>query len=428
MSPAMVVPRVPPPPGGDGSGLGTHLSEPVGAMAASSFDAAMQKVWDAGALLLRGAFTLADEVARFDPAAITGGEDGGIGSLWPSMTWLAAMIALGLFFAQLVTVALRGGRGMFRAFSGPAQFGIAIALTGGAIATLLTAADGLTALFLGRLAEDGTFVAVLDAPATAGRFGPDPDLGAIEEGTGPMVLGLAAFFGTIPAGVGLALLMVFRQAAVLVLVATIPITAAALVADTTASIFWRSARWILAAVLVEPVLALVLLAGVTVTAGTEGVAGLLAAVTVLLVALISPVVVFRLLAVVDPATGAGLAARSRGRSAGQVEPVGDGGATESIHVARFTASGPAPAVRVEGSPSTTGELGGTTAHLADGPPAGRSPGSRPPAGTGAPTTAHTGPVAGTRTDPDPGTTPASGPAEPVLSGGGTDDRGRRRER
>ncbi|WP_224390415.1 hypothetical protein [Pseudonocardia sp. ICBG1293] len=396
MSPAALsLPAQPPPPDGDGgSGLGSYLSDPVGSMGASSFDTAMQKVWDAGALLLRGAFTLTDHVARFDPATMLGGSgadaaEGGFVSLWPSMTWLAALIALGLFFQQLISVALRGGRGMFRAFTGPAQFGIAMALTAGAVVTLLTAADGLTTMFLSRLDDAGTFTALLDD----GRFGPDPDLGTVEEETRSMLLGLAAFFGTIPAGVGLALLTVFRQAAVLVLVATIPITAAALVSDSTSGIFWRSARWILAAVLMKPVLALVLLAGVTVTAGADGVAGLLAGTTVLLVSLLSPVMLFRLLAFVDPATGAGEAARSRGRSRAFAEPAGDDGASEAINVARFSSSRvPGPGGHTAAGADTGGELGGSTAH--DRPtgavPALPSPVGRPSAASPAPGTAGTG--------------------------------------
>jgi hypothetical protein len=419
-------PAQPPPPDGDGgSGLGTYLSDPVGSMGASSFDAAMQKVWDAGALLLRGAFTLTDHVARFDPATMVGGsgaDDAGSGfaSLWPSMTWLAALIALGLFFQQLISVALRGGRGMFRAFTGPAQFGIAMALTAGAVVTMLTAADGLTTMFLSRLDDAGTFTALLDD----GRFSPEPDLGAVEEEARSMLLGLAAFFGTIPAGVGLALLTVFRQAAVLVLVATIPITAAALVSDSTSGVFWRSARWILAAVLMKPVLALVLLAGVTVTTGADGVAGLLAGTTVLLVSLLSPVMLFRLLAFVDPATGAGEAARSRGRSRAFAEPAGDDGTSEAINVARFS-SGRAGAAGPGGhhgfGADTGGELGGSTAHdrTAGAPPAHASPALGSP-GHGAATVEDRG-TGGDRA----GATPAT-PAVPTgKSGSGR--RARRRD-
>jgi predicted lipid-binding transport protein (Tim44 family) len=111
----------------------------------------MQKVWDAGVWVLRAGFELADQVSWIDPSTITGkteqrpnspnpatavdaataGADGQSLSLWSSLIGLATLIALGLFFYQLISVALRGGRGMFRAFTGPLQFGMAIALTSG---------------------------------------------------------------------------------------------------------------------------------------------------------------------------------------------------------------------------------------------------------------------------------------------------------
>jgi hypothetical protein len=376
MIPAQLArPAQPPPGGGDtaggsaagGSGLGSSLADPISSMTASAFDAAMQRVWDAGNRLLQGGLTLADDVASIDPSGITGGAEGGtvsgIASLWPSMVWLAAVIALGLFFSQLISVAVRGGRGMFRAFTGPAQFGIAMALTTGAVATLLTAADGLTAMSLSSLSEQGSFSAVLENPTVADRIGPDPDLGDLEDDLRSMLLGLAAFFGTIPAGIGLALLMIFRQAAVLVLIATIPIAAAGLVADTTASIFWRSARWILAAVLMKPALALVLLVGVQVMGRADGVAGLLAGTAVLLVSLSCPIVLHRLLAFVDPGTAAGTAVRSRRDWRGPSEPSGDDGASEAINIARYSdrshrVGGPAHGGTTAGG---EGELGGTTA-------------------------------------------------------------------
>jgi hypothetical protein len=377
MIPAQIVRPGQTPPGGSGSGgsggtgLGTYLSDPVGSLTASAFDTAMQKVWDAGTRLLQGGFALADDVATVDLSSVTGDA----APLWPSMVWLAAMIALGLFFYQLIAVAVRGGRGMFRAFTGPAQFGIAIALTTGAVATLLSAADGLTTMLLGGLSEQSDFASILDNPVVADRIGPDPDLGDVEDGVRSMLLGLAAFFGTIPAGIGFALLMVFRQAAVLALIATTPIAAAGLVAGSTASIFWRSARWLLAAILMKPALALVLLVGVDVMSRAEGVAGLLAGTAVLLVSLSCPVVLFRLLAFVDPATAAGMAVRSRREWRGLSEPGSDGGTSEAVNIARYAAQ----ASRVGGphlGGSTAGgghELGGTTAGAAGtASPAGRA--------------------------------------------------------
>lgn len=385
-----------PPPGDDGGlswrdipGSGivedglNWAGDQASQVAQNAFSDAMQAVWDSAIWLLKGGFEIADTVSRVEPGTITGNDadnpapiggaavpaapPGGaenamdLGSLWSTMIWLAALIALGLFFYQLASVALRGGRGMFRAVTGPVQFGIALAVTTGAVAALLTGADGLTAMFLSNLGEQGSFTAIMDNPAVADRFGDNPDLGAdVEDGVRSMILGIAALFGVIPAAIGFALAMIFRAAAIMVLIATIPIAAACLVSDTTASMFWRAVRWILAAVLMKPALALVVVIGVNIMSRTQGVAGLLAGTAVLLISLFCPMVLYRLLAFVDPGTGAGMAVRSGGgfRSAG--EPGADNGTSEMINTARAGQK----ASDVGGSSSggaAGGELGGSTA-------------------------------------------------------------------
>lgn len=389
----------PAPPGGDGGGGGGIVSNLLGGVAGdiaqSAFSDAMQMVWDGSIWLLKGAFELADKISQVNPSTITGrtsddgdlpapGGAGGaatsvdVSSLWSSMIWLAAMIALGLFFYQLITVALRGGRGMFRAVTGPAQFGIALAITTGAVAILLTAADGLTQLFLSSLSEQSNFTSALDNPIVADRFGDNPDLGSVEEGVRSMVLGLAAVFGVIPAAVGFALQMIFRAAAIMVLIAAIPVAAACLAADVTASVFWRTVRWIFAAVLMKPALALVLVIGVNVMARADGVAGLLAGTAVLLVSLFCPMVLYRLLAFVDPGTGAGMAVRSFGSSGGPGAAGSDGGSSEAINVARQMRPASSGAGPVAGG---AGELGGSTA--ASPAAAGRAAGAGGGAGAGA---------------------------------------------
>lgn len=414
MTPTHVVAPTQPPPddggeGGGGPGVGDYLSDPIGSAAASAFSSAMQAVWDSAIWLLKGGFELADTVSQVSPGALTGndadnpdpvsgapappappaGAEGAVdlGSLWSTMVWLAALIALGLFFYQLASVAVRGGRGMFRAVTGPVQFGIALAVTTGAVAVLLTGADGLTQLFLSNLGEQGSFTAVLDNPAVADRFGENPDLGAdVEDGVRSMILGIAALFGIIPAALGFALAMIFRAAAIMVLIATIPIAAACLISDSTASMFWRVVRWLLAAVLMKPALALVVVIGVNIMSRTEGVAGLLAGTAVLLISLFCPMVLYRLLAFVDPGTGAGMAVRSGGGSRSGGEPGGDNGASEMINNARATqkaydiGSGSSSAGSAAG-----GELGGSTATggAGTGAGAGGSAGGGAAAGGGA---------------------------------------------
>lgn len=351
----------PPPDGGggpSGPSMGDYLTNPIGSMAQSAFDTAMQSVWDAGIWLLKAGFTLADQVSTVDLASVTG-QTQGAPSLWSSLMGVAAMIALGLFFFQLISVALRGGRGMFRAFTGPMQFGVAIALTTGIVVALLQTSDGLTEFFLSRLDGATSFDQALANDTVAARIGENPNLGEVEDSARSMILGLAALFGIIPAGIGFALQMIFRQAAILVLVATIPMLAAMLVADSTAPSFWRGVRWLLAAILMKPALALVLLIGVSVMARAEGVAGLLAGTAVLLVSLFCPMVLFRLLAFVDPGTGAGMALRSGGGSRRSSAPGADGGTSESINVARMAHSGSSGG----SGPSAGGggELGGSTA-------------------------------------------------------------------
>ncbi|MBN9795479.1 hypothetical protein DMP17_43945 [Pseudonocardia sp. TMWB2A] len=351
----------PPPDGGggpSGPSLGDYISNPIGSAAQSAFDTAMQNVWNAGIWLLKAGFTLADQVSTVELDSVTG-QSQGASSLWSSLMGVAGMIALGLFFFQLISVALRGGRGMFRAFTGPLQFGLAIALTTGVVVALLQTSDGLTEFFLSRLDGATSFDQALANDTVAARIGENPDLGEVEDSARSMILGLAALFGIIPAGIGFALQMIFRQAAILVLVATIPMLAAMLVADSTAPSFWRGVRWLLAAILMKPALALVLLIGVSVMARAEGVAGLLAGTAVLLVSLFCPMVLFRLLAFVDPGAGAGMALRSGGGSRGSSAPGADGGTSESINVARMARSGSGGG----GGPSAGGggELGGSTA-------------------------------------------------------------------
>ncbi|MFP5070906.1 hypothetical protein ACLFMI_14730 [Pseudonocardia nantongensis] len=371
--------------GGDGGGGGGLVGDFAGSIAESAFSSAMQAVWDSAIWLLKGGFDLADKVSQVTPGDLTGNDadnpdaipgatpppappEGAqsavdLGSLWSTMIWLAALIALGLFFYQLATVAVRGGGGMFRAVAGPAQFGIALAVTTGAVAALLTGADGLTTLFLSNLGEQGSFTAILDNPAVADRFGDNPDLGEdIEEGVRSMILGIAALFGVIPAALGFALAMIFRAAAIMVLIATIPIAAACLISDSTASMFWRVVRWLLAAVLLKPALALVVVIGVNIMSRTDGVAGLLAGTAVLLISLFCPMVLYRLLAFVDPGTGAGMAVRSGGGSRSGGEPGGDNGTSEMINNARATQKAYDIGSGSSGGGSAAGgELGGSTA-------------------------------------------------------------------
>lgn len=276
--------------------LGDTIGEGITSAVTSGIDAVMEALWTGCLWLLRSAFELMDSISTFtvDP------HSGSIGPVWSTMVWLSGAIALGLFFWQLSTAVLRGGRGMARAATGPVSYGVALAVTAGVVGLLVQGADGLTTLLLEHGLRAENFSAAFHT-TTLGQ--------GVANGVKAVALGLIGFFGLLPAGLGYTLEIIWRQAAILVLVATVPITAAGLLAQSTASWYWRTARWTIAAVMVKPALALVLVIGFSVLAQTSGPTGVLAGVGVLWVSLVAPLALYRLLAFIDPGTDAGGAFR-----------------------------------------------------------------------------------------------------------------------
>ena len=185
----------------------------------------------------------------------------------------------------------------------------------------------------------------------------------------------------IPAGLGFLLENIFRLAVFAVLVATSPITAAGLLADATASWFWRGLRWAITAAVLKPALALVLIIGVNMLSRPNGLSGLLAAAGVLLVALFCPFALYRLLAFVDPGTNAGMTARGFLNTSGlSGAPSGSGGAGggsgsdgssggdggEAAHAARFDAAGGGSGGSAGGAGTGGAGAGGTGAGAGGG--------------------------------------------------------------
>jgi hypothetical protein len=276
--------------------IGGALGGAIKDMIASAFEDAMTAIWEASLAVLRGAFTLADQFSVFSVDTRTGP----ISILWPMMLWISGVLALGLFFWQLIMTNLRGGRGFLRLLGGPVQYGIALSVTVGLVASFLAAVDGLTEGILQYGLQSTNFTDALNH-TTFGDTAVD--------GIKAVVLGICAFVGVIPTAIGLVLEMLFREAAIYVLVATIPITAAGLLTNVTASWFWRTCRWLLACIAMKPVLALTLVLGVAIAGGSKGLSGLLAGVGVLVISLFAPFVLFRLFAFVDPNSDAGAAFR-----------------------------------------------------------------------------------------------------------------------
>ncbi|MGX5655499.1 hypothetical protein ACWKWC_12060, partial [Geodermatophilus nigrescens] len=335
------------------------VGELAGAAVTDVWTAAMLALWEAGLWLLGLAFSVVDALTTPDLSA-----DGPLAGIYPVTFGIGAAVAALMGLTQLGMVALRrDGHTLGRLLVGLAQFGLVWSGYVGVAALLVTGVSGLTT---------GLLRALLDIDALAAF---DPSISVARDavdGTVAAVLGMSSVFLLVPASVGYLLLMLVREAALVVLAATSAISAGGLLAQSSSAWFWRSLRWFLAALLVSPVAVLVLGVGVTITEGvvtgaeatsTESAVGT-AVVGCLLVLLgaVCPLAVFRLLAFVDPGTSSGAALRSTlaasGGLLGAVQLAGGGGraAGAAVAVASGGAAASGAAARVAGD-QAQGEWG-----------------------------------------------------------------------
>ncbi len=317
--------------------------ELAGAAVTDVWTAAMLALWEAGLWLLALAFSVVDALATPDLSA-----DGPLAGVYPVTFGIGATVAAVMALVQLGAAALRrDGQTLGRLLVGLAQFGLVWAGYVGIAAVLVTGVSGLTTGLLRSLLDIDTLAAF------------DPSIGVgrdLVDGTVATVLGVSAVFLLVPASVGYLLLMLVREAALIVLAATSAISAGGLLAQSSSTWFWRSLRWFLAALLVAPVAVLVLGVGVGITEGvatgaeatsTQSAVGT-AVVGCLLVLLgaLCPLAVFRLLAFVDPGTSSGAALRSSlAASGGLLGALQDaaGGGARAAGAAAATPAGGVPA-------------------------------------------------------------------------------------
>lgn len=377
--------------------MGGLIGDGVASLLAGAIDSIMKAIWSAAVFLLRAAFGLVDSLTTFEVAGPDGqpAATSPIVTIWPTLRWISFAVALGLFFWQLTLAMVRGGRGMWRVAAGPAAYGIAMAITVGAVGLLLAASDGITAVLLHQGLSSDTFAGILDNPTLAGGIGSStPPSGwevagaTVDATTSAVLLALIAIFALIPASIGFFLEMLFRQAAILVLVATVPLTAAGLLTNSTSSWFWRCLRWILAAVLMKPALVLLLVLGVNMVGAPTGFIGLLIGVGVLLVALVAPFTLYRLLAFVDPNTNAGAATRAwiqpsslvPGFGGGSAGGGGDVASISEANVARFDAAAASSSSGSAAAPAAAGSSAGAGAATGSAAGAGAAGGAAAAAG------------------------------------------------
>jgi len=265
------------------SALGNVLGGGVKDLAGGVFNALSQWLWGAGLEILKAGVGLADKFGSVNLDV----HSGPMAAVWSVTLPIGLAIAGCIFYFSLATVPFQGRGGVLRSVRGIGQFGVALAGSIGAFASLLALSDAFTSFILSKGLSSANF----DEAFTHTGFS-DATANAVKGGA----LALMSLFGVIPIGLGFAFENVMRAATIYLLAAVIPITAAGLLSGNTASWYWKTAHWMMAAIAMKPVMALALALGVGIAGGGQGLVALIVGLAVLFVALFAPLALFRLFA------------------------------------------------------------------------------------------------------------------------------------
>lgn len=316
--------------------------------AADGWKAVMIGLWSAGVWLLQLSFKIIDAFTTPDVSA-----HGPLAKVLPTTLWLGVFVVTLMMGLQLaVALIRRDGQSLGRILIGIVQFGLVwlgyLTLAG----ALIIAAGGLTKGILSSMLNIDSWSAF-----SASNSWPR----SVNDATAASVLGLSSLFLLIPASFAYLLIMLVREAALIILLATAPITAAGLVNDTSKVWFWKSLRWFVASLLIAPATALILGVGVSLSngvvsgAGTSTVAATGTAVVgcaLVAIGAVCPMVMFKLLAFIEPGTGSGAALRQSMSDAGGMSGVLGGKSTG--------AGGTSAATQDDGSGRSAGEAAAET--------------------------------------------------------------------
>ena len=424
----------------------TVLANAAAVTLTSGWQSFMTAIWAGGLWLTGFAFKIVDAFTTPDVS-----EGGLMNAIYPATFAIGGALALILAFVQVGVAAWqRDGKGLARLLVGIAQFALAWGGMLGVGAALTAATAGLTQGILQVALGVPSFAQVDLLRSWQPRDGVDAAVAT--------VLGICGVL-LVFAAIGYLLIMLVRAGALVILMATSPISAAGLLSEGTRAWFWKSLRWFVAALMIAPLSALVLGVGKKLTDGvlsgagasTEAAVGQAVIGTVLVViSAFCPLILFRLLAFVDPGTSSGASFRASLDAAGGIAgllgsgpgPAGGsgaataqsgdgtsqgeanaGGATRAGWPRRWARSGPRPKdCPRPGKPPPTysadilGAAGvGHQQPYFGSPPVQRQPaaGQNQPHGTAATTRGRRSPDG--PDDPDPGgASSAAGQAPPVI--------------
>jgi hypothetical protein len=268
--------------------------------------AMMLSFWNAGLWVLRLVLSWIDHWLTPDLSA-----DGPAHELYQVTYWFAGVLVVIMLVVQIgIAAGRRDGKGLARAGIGLAQFLIVTAAWIGYTVAVTAAMGGLTRATMHSLLNVTSWNSWQPWTTFDPKQVTDAALATVLGGMGLLVW---------IAAIGHLLVILARDAALIVLVATGPIAAAGLVNETTKAWFWKAFRWFHAAV-ASPLL-VVIVTGVGmkfaegVVAGKAGtveaaVGTVLPAAVLICIAVISPVALFKMLAFLDPGTSSGASMRS----------------------------------------------------------------------------------------------------------------------
>jgi type IV secretion system protein TrbL len=351
--------------------LGDAASSAIG----NIWKSAMTGLWSAALWCIKTAFQLIDSFTNPD---LTSG--GPMREVLPTTLWIGATLAGIMLFVQL-TLALvrRDGESMGRIFLGIGQFGLVWVGYLGMAAGMVAAAAGL---------PKGILSSMLHVQSMHEYNFDSAWPHSVDDITLATVLGVLSLLLVIPAAFFYILIMLVREAALIILVATAPISAGGLVSDVGKVWFWKTLRWFFACLLISPCAALLLGIGVKLSNGainhtpppcapnncdnwtwllnhstemsdwqhanSSATAGMaIVGCIVIAIGAVCPLILFRLLAFVEPGTASGAALRQSWSDAGGMSGIMRGGKESSGSSAATASSGDGRAAGEFGADSQT---------------------------------------------------------------------------
>ena len=330
----------------------SQLGSVAAQIVTDAWTAAWLSVWNAGLWVLRLVLSWMDAWLTPDLSA-----DGPAHDLYQVTFWMAGVMVLVMFMVQLGIAAGRhDGRGFARAGIGMGQF---LVVTGGWIAytvAITTAAGGLTRAVM----EQVMGVTSWNSWEPWSTF----DVKQITDAGLATVLGLMGSIVWI-AEIGHLVVILARDAGLMGLVATGPITAAGLVNEGTRAWFWKAFRWFHVAAFTPLLVVIVTGVGMKFASGAaSGTAGsmeasvgtALPAIILICIAVVCPVALFKMLAFVDPGTASGASMRAGLAAMGGVQGLLRGNSTAGADGTASQSAGSQSAGEASADAATTARV------------------------------------------------------------------------